>query len=176
MELTRCKRVDPLARVCGPADVLNRSYPLLARWPTGPINLVMETEPATCNLYSDDRKCCLATRPQADLVIERHVHEVITSFLFGCASRPVNRPCLAADLGANNGWMTAFMLSLGAHVVSVEPQSDLAKAASETAILNCERASLDLLSLHSKLATSSLPCRGLTFDFLRSRSGLRAAR
>ena len=81
----------------------------------------------------------LATQPRGDLVIERHVYEVIVSFLAGCTSRRSSSPppCLAADLGANNGWMSAFMLALGAHVVSVEPQSDLAHAISETAALNC---------------------------------------
>ena len=67
-------------------------------------------------------------------MIERHVHEVLVSWLSGCGKE---RPCRAVDLGANNGWFTAFMLALGAHVISVEPQSDLARAVAETAALHC---------------------------------------
>ena len=42
--------------------------------------------------------------------------QVAYSFLHSCGAR---RPCRAIDLGANAGWMTAAMLSMGAFVVSV---------------------------------------------------------
>ena len=38
------------------------------------------------------------------------------------------RKCRSLDLGANNGWMTAYMLQLGSHVVAVEPSVDFAWA------------------------------------------------
>ena len=60
---------------------------------------------------------------------------MIASVLDGCWQRPRKRPCLSLDLGANNGWMSAYMLMMGSFVVAVEPASDLALAASATAEL-----------------------------------------
>lgn len=70
-------------------------------------------------------------------MVERAVREVLTSFLADCRSRPEDSPCWAADFGANNGWMSMTMLSLGANVISVEPASDFADAINKSAALNC---------------------------------------
>eukprot|EP00966_Prymnesium_polylepis_P073333 1702611-Prymnesium_polylepis.2 len=65
--------------------------------------------------------------------------------------------------------MTAHMLSLGAHVISVEPQPDLAAAVRETALLNCwtERS----------LVLNSFACEHANSNCMRCvRQALRAAR
>ena len=93
----------------------------------------MEDVPGTCNLYeSRPSFCCELTR-QDDESIEGFVREAIVSLLGGCH----RRRCRALDVGANNGWMSSYMLDLGAHVISVEPQVDLAAAVRATAALNC---------------------------------------
>ena len=57
--LRQCKAAREAPEpTCGPASLLNRSYPLLARWPLSRISLVMETHPLTCDLYADAEKCC----------------------------------------------------------------------------------------------------------------------
>ena len=70
---------------------------------------------------------------------EPHVRDAIFSLLGGegCHVRPASRLCRAIDLGANNGWFSLMMLQLGASVLSVEPQPDLARALRESAELNC---------------------------------------
>ena len=69
-------------------------------------------------------------------MIESYVREAIISILAGCSGRN-HRPCLAMDFGANAGWMSSYMLALGAHVLSIEPQAELAAALNETVALNC---------------------------------------
>ena len=64
---------------------------------------------------------------------EPYVRDAIASILSGCHART----CRAVDIGANNGWMTAYMLFLGAHVTAVEPQTDLADALRDSGTLNC---------------------------------------
>ena len=113
-----------------------RSYPLPRHWPFGAIRLVMETAPGSCDLYQQEQPsyCCKLTRRTGEAeAIEGFVREVIASLLGECR----RRACRAIDVGANIGWMTAYMLDLGASVVSVEPQPDLAAALRETAALNC---------------------------------------
>ena len=96
----------------------------------------MESSPGECDLYRARATCC-ALVALDDQFIEAPVREVIASVLDGCWQRPRRRPCLSLDLGANNGWMSAYMLMMGSFVVAVEPASDLALAASATAELNC---------------------------------------
>ena len=131
---------------CGPDSLRNRSYTMPPRWPLDTFQLIMESASGgegssnrsqTCNLYRNSRPCC-DLQEWPEVVVEPPVRESIISFLAGCALRPKHRPpCRAADLGANNGWMSMIMLALGAHVVSVEPASDFAMAVSESAHLNC---------------------------------------
>ena len=119
---------------CGEPSLLNRSYTLEPRWPFDAWHLVMELEtPGSCDLYSTHARffCCAVAGKYFEP--ERHVREAIASFLHGCH----RRQCRSVDIGANNGWMTAYMLLLGSHVVSVEPQPDLAAAVKQTAELNC---------------------------------------
>ena len=59
--------------------------------------------------------------------------EALASFLSHCA----RSSCRSLDLGANNGWMTGYMLSAGSHVLAVEPSKDFARAITETGRLNC---------------------------------------
>lgn len=132
---SRCGIPSPRTHsLCAASDIARRAYPLLPHWPVGVINLVMEREPGTCDLYSEPDVCCQLTGPRGDIPMERHVREVIISFLSGCSAE---RPCRAVDLGANNGWFSSLMLGLGAHVISIEPQSDFARAIGESARLNC---------------------------------------
>ena len=141
--------------------LLNRSYTMEARWPFEPFHLVMETEPRRCDLYSPRASnfCC-----NFGHAVEREVQEAIASFISGsdCTRKTGQRPCRAVDLGANNGdvgleaataaaaaatdrklesalagWFSMMMLQMGAHVLSVEPQSDLARAVLESAAVNC---------------------------------------
>eukprot|EP00908_Phaeocystis_cordata_P000571 Transcript_10636.p1 GENE.Transcript_10636~~Transcript_10636.p1 ORF type:complete len:405 (-),score=5.26 Transcript_10636:214-1368(-) len=126
--------VDSRHKWCGPTDLKHRSYELPVRWPYPSIRLVMETQPKGCDLYWD-RSFCRRLEAGLDFEPECHVVEVISSFLVGCHQRV----CRAVDLGANNGWMTAYMLALGASVVSAEAQADLVNAVNETIELNCWR-------------------------------------
>ena len=68
-------------------------------------------------------------------MIERPVREVLISFLSGCSTRA--NGCRAADFGGNNGWMSMYMLALGANVTSIEPASDFAEAIHLSGRLNC---------------------------------------
>ena len=129
-----------VVKTCGNSDLLARSYTLRPRWPFDAFRLVMEFASGTCDLYRKPRPgsptfCCQITGDFHEP--EKAVREAIASFLIGCERRPAGRPCNALDLGANNGWFSAYMLQLGAHVVSVEPQPDFARAIKETAKLNC---------------------------------------
>ena len=121
---------------CGAPDLLARSYPVRARWPFEAFHLIMEFAPGQCDFYSGHATvkpfCChLTTRESIEP--ERHVTQAIASFLAHC----LRRRCRSLDLGANNGWMSAFMMMSGSHVISVEPATDFARAIEETAALNC---------------------------------------
>ena len=132
---TGCQKQRPpyTTRTCGEPALLARSYTFVERWPFLSWHLVMENKSGTCNLYRHKAVCCAMAGEFTDLFVERPVREVVASFLHGCHLRP----CRAIDLGANNGWMTAYMLAMGSHVISVEPATDLAAAIEETAVLNC---------------------------------------
>ena len=136
-----CKSVDPSEEaLCGDAQLLARSYKLLPRWPFDGFRLVMEMSNGTCDFYRAPKLgrpsfCCDIQGDYRQPEIA--VREAIGSFLVGCNRRPAGRPCRALDLGANNGWFSAYMLQLGAHVVSVEPQPAFAQAIEATAKLNC---------------------------------------
>ena len=141
-ETSTCRNRTALfpARRCGGADLFARSYTLAPWWPLDAFHLVMETVPDTCNLYNAASRsfCCrVGHDPLSDP--ERIVREALVSFLAGCERRrrQPGRACRAMDLGANNGWFSMYMLQMGAAVLAVEPQPDLAKALRETAQLNC---------------------------------------
>jgi len=64
---------------------------------------------------------------------EWFVLEAVGSFLVPC----LYRHCTVFDLGANLGFVTAYMASLGAHVTAIEPQPNLASALQRTVVNNC---------------------------------------
>eukprot|EP00930_Biecheleria_cincta_P092679 TRINITY_DN8268_c0_g2_i3.p1 TRINITY_DN8268_c0_g2~~TRINITY_DN8268_c0_g2_i3.p1 ORF type:complete len:386 (-),score=41.51 TRINITY_DN8268_c0_g2_i3:26-1183(-) len=116
---------------CGGKDLLSRSYLLPSRFPFPPIRLVMEWIPGTCDFYTSN--FCSALEEDRHFEPDYTVREAIASFLDGCHWRV----CRTLDLGANNGWMSAYMLSMGAHVLAVEPQPDLVEGLKATIALNC---------------------------------------
>ena len=64
---------------------------------------------------------------------EWFVREAISSFLVPC----LYRHCVAFDIGANLGFVTAYMASLGAHVTAIEPQPPMVSALRRTLENNC---------------------------------------
>ena len=119
-----CKSNTSTTPICGEATLFARSYTLPPRWPLPPIHLVMETRPASCDFYRSTQVCCdLIMTPER--YVERPVREALVSFLAGCGT-PARPTCRAADFGGNNGWMSLYMLALGAHTTTVEPASDFA--------------------------------------------------
>lgn len=147
LENSRCQARRRSAATLGLCDAPgsnshNRSYTVAANYPFAPFELVMETMPGTCDLYSYRARnfCCgMQTAATASAHTESHVRDALASLLGGqgCHTRPASRLCRAVDLGANNGWNTLMMLQLGASVVAVEPQPDLARALRESIELNC---------------------------------------
>jgi SAM-dependent methyltransferase len=140
-----CQHARHKAPHCSTA-LLQRAYTLPPRWPIDAFHLIMELgTPGSCDLYAHKSRgfCCDLGRHDVGRhnrltdEPEPHIMEAIASFLEGCSRRSGTRRCRALDLGANNGWMTAAMLSLGSHVVAVEPSADFARAIHETAALNC---------------------------------------
>ena len=113
----------------------------------------MELEtPGSCDLYARKAShfCCAIGHGRGGVAEpELHVTEAIASVLINCNRRSASRPCRALDLGANNGWMSAHMMQLGAHVTAVEPSPDLSRALNETADVNCWA---DRLTLHTARA------------------------
>ena len=128
------------------------SYTLPPRWPWGAFHLVMEFDANTCDLYSGGATsfCCgmaaLNSPSGGSGDPESHVTEALASFLSHCA----RSSCRSIDFGANNGWMTGYMLSAGSHVLAVEPSKDFARAITETGRLNCGWA--DRLTVHNARA------------------------
>lgn len=127
---------------CGGARLMERSYLLPPVYPFRPIRMVMEDQPGSCDYYRK-RSFCQKVAEGHSFEPEYHVREVIASFLHGCGAW---RSCRALDLGANNGWHTASMLALGAHVTALEPQRDLARGVQDTAALNCAADRLTLIN------------------------------
>ena len=107
-----------MASYCGAPDLLARSYAIPRRFPfPADIRLVMEATAGRCDLYRNTT-FCRAFEADEHFEPEYHVREALASFVDGC----YQRHCAAIDLGANAGWFAALMLSLGAHVLAVEPQ------------------------------------------------------
>lgn len=128
--------------LCDPdGRLFARSYTLHAGWPFAGFQLVMEMEPGTCDLYARRARgtCCELETEKGGRLVEAHVRHALVSLLGGkgCHLRSGSRACRAVDLGANNGWFSLMMMQLGAKVVSVEPQTDLARALQDSAQLNC---------------------------------------
>ena len=171
MSLTNCKpSPDATAHECNGVartDLAALSYSVQLPWPLGTIEAVLETRQGSCDLfnYADrgplaakDREntiCCgtgyVSPGRSPQLGIEPEVQSAIVSFLSGCH----RRKCRAVDLGANTGIETYAMLSLGATVVSIEPQQDFVNVIRQTAKLHCwENRSI---VLHAFACPCSLP-------------------
>jgi FkbM family methyltransferase len=75
-----------------------------------------------------------------------HVREVFASLLTNCHLRD----CQCVDIGANVGYMTVLMASMGASVISVEPYFDYGQALKRTVELNCWT---DRVQVHQGFAT-----------------------
>ena len=142
-------------------DSAKKSYTLPRRFPFPTIRLVMESVAGSCDFYKS-KTFCTSVQAGHNFEPEIHVVEVISSFLLGC-EREI---CSAIDMGANQGWMSAYMLSLGAHVVSVEPQADLMDALRESVKLNC-------WEKRSDVVTGAISAQNLTTGFLKIKKPLR---
>ena len=118
----------------------------------------MESTPGTCDFYPNNPTFCARFAEDKEFEPEYHVREAIASFLIDCS----RRPCFAVDLGANNGWFTSLMLSLGAHVTAVEPQSDFAQAIRETGVLNCWSSRLVVHNAYAVAGNSSDDLHSIT--------------
>ena len=128
----------------------------------------MESAPGTCDFYPNNPTFCSRFVEDKEFEPEYHVREVIASFLTECS----RRPCFTVDLGANNGWFTALMLSLGAHVTAVEPQSDFAQAIRETGVLNCWSSRLVVHNAYAIAGNASETLRAITQGAWRAGSKL----
>jgi len=116
----------------GPYYELSYALPDWFPFPPGH-RLVMESVPGSCDLLWDGGSPgpCAAFGAKRLYEPDPHVREAIASVLHGCGAA-----CVAIDVGANIGALTAYMAALGARVVAVEPQFDLAEALSRTVALN----------------------------------------
>lgn len=110
---------------------------LAARWPLPELPVVVELNDGTCLVGH----CAEMRRGSATWTHDAHIRDVISSVLLPCALAFVVEggaegedgggappPCYAIDVGSNFGLHTLSMLRLGAHVLSVEPQTDLCVA------------------------------------------------
>ena len=116
----------------GDRNFFNLSYQAPRHFPYPPWRLVLETEPGTCDLYGDKRVCNDFSSGD-HYEPEFMIRDVIASLLTGCDMRK----CRTVDIGMSTGYFTAAMASLGAHVASIEPSTDLTAAFHKTVELNC---------------------------------------
>lgn len=98
--------------------------------------IVMERTPGSCDLFwskgTSDGSPCKRFAERMTYEPDPHVREVIASTVLGCS----RKNCTCIDIGANIGYFTVFMASLGCTVDAIEPQIDLAEALIKTAIVN----------------------------------------
>ena len=140
----------------------SRSYPVPQSFIFPPFRAVLERTRGSCDhIIASQRSVDAATRQAACSNFsagmlgqpEPFVTQAIASFLYHCQSRSGKNRCHAADFGGNLGLVTAHMVALGAEVVTVEPDRELARAISETVAANCWSASL--VTVHNKLITAN---------------------
>jgi hypothetical protein len=128
--------LPPIDASAADLSFLPLSYLTPDFFPFPRVPLVMETAPGTCDLFWD--RPSVRPNPCDDFSQRNiwepdpHVREVIASALHHCRWGP----CRSLDVGANIGYMVAFMASLGSHVVAVEPQKELAGALLQSVSLN----------------------------------------
>ena len=117
----------------------------------GSINLIMEQQPSTCDMYSEPEVCCQFTGPLGEYAIERHVRRFSSPFwqvaaLSGLAvlsilvrtlwewhglrfflTPTIDRIVFESRSYSKQWLVFCHNMALGAHVISVEPRSDFAK-------------------------------------------------
>jgi len=116
--------------------IQKRAYAMKPFFPFSSFLMVLETRQGACDLVPV--RCQIFTAGLYHYP-EYFVREAIASFVLSCGD-PVNggqRQCIAYDLGSNIGYYTGYMASLGAKVVSVEPQIHLVQALNDTVSANC---------------------------------------
>ncbi|KAJ3167391.1 hypothetical protein HDU88_002313 [Geranomyces variabilis] len=120
-----------------PAEWKTFTYPLPTYFGLPSVPIVLETESGTCNLFESKG----AARPHVcDQLTSKdhyepdpHVREVFSSLLWDCHFRK----CYTVDVGANIGYFTTWMATLGAEVTAIEPQKILYQALVKTVAVNC---------------------------------------
>jgi FkbM family methyltransferase len=125
----------------GIAEDRNLSYPLPAFFPLPALPLVMETMPRACDLcwtrLGEHPNPCELLSSKKTWAPDPHVREALVSALLPCALAPDSAGCNFLDAGANMGVFSLWAWGLGARVVAVEPQPDLAAALRRSVRLNC---------------------------------------
>ena len=123
------------------------AYPLPAYFPLPALPLVMETMPRACDLcwtrLGDHPNPCERMSNKTTWAPDPHVREALLSALLPCAMAPGE--CNFLDAGSNMGVFSLWAWGLGARVVAVEPQPDLAAAFRRSVRLNCAGGGIELL-------------------------------
>ena len=115
---------------CTPGSWAGTALKAPTFFPIRPFEMVFGVNWTHPCLYLPD--CDLFSRGEVEWP-ESFVIEALIATLGDC---PLRR-CHVLDLGGNLGYVNAYAASLGAKVVSVEPQSDLAAANKATVDHNC---------------------------------------
>eukprot|EP01046_Picozoa_sp_COSAG06_P041909 COSAG06_NODE_5266_length_3599_cov_2.286000_1_plen_460_part_00 len=128
---------------------------------------VLELQPGACDVFSASKSfCCDFMAGKSEHVpIDAPIVSTVLAFLSSCTGT-----CVALDVGANMGTMTKYMLSTGARVIAVEPQTDLATLAWHTA---CRNGWGEQLRMYNNAVTSD-PSEGgssTTFGFRKGLKG-----
>ena len=133
------------------------AYPLPAYFPLPALPLVMETMPRACDLcwtrLGDHPNPCERMSNKTTWAPDPHVREALLSALLPCAMAP--EECNFLDAGSNMGVFSLWAWGLGARVVAVEPQPDLAAAFRRTMRLNCAGGGIELLEAGLTARSSS---------------------
>ena len=115
---------------CTPGAWAGTTYQAPTFFPIRPFHMVLGVDQANPCVYIPD--CEAFSRGDLEWP-EGFVIEVLIATLGDCPLRK----CHVLDLGGNLGYVNSYAGSLGAKVVSVEPQSDLAAANKATTEHNC---------------------------------------
>ena len=98
--------------------------------------MVMESQPATCDVFGGSTFCDeFSSGTAGNIRVDQPITSTIATFLSDCILRTPGS-CEALDIGANMGAMTSSMLATGAQVTAIEPQTDLSQLVWATACLN----------------------------------------
>lgn len=119
------------APACNPTKStwLEFAYDAPHYFPIRPFKMILGTQSKPCSYLPD---CNAFSRGELEWP-ESFVIEVLIGILGDCPLRQ----CHVLDLGGNMGYVNSYAAALGAKVISVEPQFDLASANRATIELNC---------------------------------------